>query len=145
MGRDVRGGTNPPPPPFSANIFEPVPAGAILTSLHPVGNLSQDPVGSLWIRYVTQLSADRARCRGESFQRLRGRADEVGEQARTRLRTARSGLRTARTAAAKCAKITEFSKVLRFFAKMGGPPGGRRGAARGRGPAGWGPPPPQWF
>ncbi len=34
-------------------------------------------------------------------------------------------------AAAKYAKITEFSKVLQFFAKMGPPLGGGRGLVTG--------------
>ena len=37
------------------------------------------------------IRSDRARCRGESCSRLRGRADEVGETAETRLGTPPSG------------------------------------------------------
>ena len=41
------------------------------------------------------------------------------------------GVRTERMAAAKCAKITEFSKVLQIFAKICPPLGGGRGLVTG--------------
>ena len=130
MARGGSFGTNPLPP-FSANIFEPVPAGAILTSLHPVGNLSQRMYGSIRIRYVTQLSAGTPLFQGAKCVPTSTMNSDLAGGRKYQNGTCFAPWNNGVPAAAKCAKKIISGMDIIFFAKMGGPLGGGRGLVTG--------------
>ncbi len=145
-GESVRGGDGagrerwnkpPPPPPFSANISEPVPAGAILTSLHPVGNLSQRMYGSIRIRYVTQLSAGTPLFQGAKCVPTSTMSSDLAGGRKYQNGTCFAPWNNGVPAAAKCAKKIILRHEYYPFSRKWGPPWGvgrtarRAGGAKG--------------